>query len=309
MVITKMGALLSPQQSQDRQNLLIGAGILFVNAWLSATSGICNEWLVKYQDAKAPLMLKSIQLYFWGTLVNLIAWVVTDTNEMSLSSQGISTLVVCIILNNAAVGLSVAFIMKYADNIVKCFSTAAAVFISAVLSSYLFNFPLDLPFVVGLLLYSTSFFLYFGKHNTVLHAHGFNDTAFFFFAYCGEADYPKKYGGDDNNDDDGDEDSKKQKQMRQRPTIKIGVVEEVKQDRARILSSLNDLEISVSNRSSCTSASAIGSTTDNSDGASEVRWRSLSSKINEELEIMKMGSGDGGRKAPFAEMVSTERKV
>jgi len=87
MVITKMGALLSPQQSQDRQNLLIGAGILFVNAWLSATSGICNEWLVKYQDAKAPLMLKSIQLYFWGTLVNLIAWVVTDTNEMSLSSQ------------------------------------------------------------------------------------------------------------------------------------------------------------------------------------------------------------------------------
>mmetsp|Transcript_20107 Transcript_20107/g.37784 ORF Transcript_20107/g.37784 Transcript_20107/m.37784 type:complete len:135 (+) Transcript_20107:83-487(+) len=66
--------------------------------------------------------------------------------------------------------------MKYADNIVKCFSTAAAVFISAVLSSFLFKFPLDLPFMVGLFVYSTAFFLYFGNHNPILRKEGLDDA-------------------------------------------------------------------------------------------------------------------------------------
>jgi len=224
---------------------------------------------------------------------------------MSLSSQGISRLVVCIILNNAAVGLSVAFIMKYADNIVKCFSTAAAVFISAVLSSYLFNFPLDIPFVVGLLLYSSSFFLYFGKHNAVLHLHGFNDGSSFLFAYCEGA-------GHNFDNDDADEDSKKQKQMRQKPTSEMGFNEEVERDGARIERgslSLNDLEMAASNRSSCNTSSTATESTYNGNGALAVRCRSLSSKINGELEMIRTRARDGGGKTPFVEMMSTERKV
>mmetsp|Transcript_33222 Transcript_33222/g.80675 ORF Transcript_33222/g.80675 Transcript_33222/m.80675 type:complete len:586 (-) Transcript_33222:129-1886(-) len=174
MVITKMGALVGGK-ANDRTDLFIGASILMINSWLSAVSGITNEWLVKHQDSRAPLMMKSIQLYFWGTAINLIAWIVTDTHGVSLSEQGLTPLVWCIIVNNAAVGLSVSFIMKYADNIVKCFSTAAAVFISAILSSILFNFSLDLPFVVGLFVYSSAFFLYFGGHNSILKSAGFHD--------------------------------------------------------------------------------------------------------------------------------------
>uniref|UniRef100_A0A7S2TLR9 UDP-galactose transporter n=2 Tax=Lotharella oceanica TaxID=641309 RepID=A0A7S2TLR9_9EUKA len=174
MVITKMGALLKDSHRQQRESLLYGAAILLFNSWLSAISGIFNEWLVKHQDSKAPLMIKSIQLYAWGTLLNMVTWIATDANVLKF--EGITPLVWCIILNNAAVGLSVAFIMKYADNIVKCFSTAAAVFISAVLSSFLFKFPLDLPFMVGLFVYSTAFFLYFGNHNPILRKEGLDDA-------------------------------------------------------------------------------------------------------------------------------------
>jgi len=178
MVVTKMGSLLHRDRLEERRDLLIGACVLFVNSCLSATSGIANEWLIKKQDKKAPLMIKSIQLYAWGTLINFMAWIANDAGIDSLMSLT-SPLVMAIILNNAAVGLSVAFIMKYADNIVKCFSTAAAVFISAVLSSVLFKFPLDLPFGVGLVSYSAAFFLYFGSHNTVLRNANMVDIQWF----------------------------------------------------------------------------------------------------------------------------------
>ena len=46
-----------------------GILVLVANGCLSATSGILNEWLIKYQDPKAPLMFKNAQLYFFGILV------------------------------------------------------------------------------------------------------------------------------------------------------------------------------------------------------------------------------------------------
>ncbi|GAB5357859.1 hypothetical protein AAMO2058_000410900 [Amorphochlora amoebiformis] len=176
MIITKMGALLNEEQQTEQSKMLIGASILLFNSCLSAVSGITNEYLVKNQDKKAPLMIKSMQLYAWGSLINLVGWILTDQNEINFKS--FTPLVWCIILNNAAVGLSVAFIMKYADNIVKCFSTAAAVFISALISSALFDFPLDIPFATGLVLYSTAFYLYFGSHNAALKSAHMDDSEF-----------------------------------------------------------------------------------------------------------------------------------
>jgi len=177
MIITKLGALVSSSSQNEASNLTIGASILFCNSWLSAFSGITNEWLVKHQDSRAPLMMKSIQLYSWGAIINLVGLMMTDSN-MITSFGKISPLVWAIIINNAAVGLSVALIMKYADNIVKCFSTAAAVFISAVLSSMFLNFKLDIAFIAGLFVYSTAFFLYFGNHNPVLKSAGLDDSQF-----------------------------------------------------------------------------------------------------------------------------------
>lgn len=180
MVVTKMGPLLHSGHAEEKQNMVIGGSILLVNSCLSATSGIMNEWLVKYQDERAPLMIKSIQLYIWGTVINLIAWIATagggGAENSPVGLMGFTPLVWLIVLNNAAVGLSVSFILKYADNIVKCFSTAAAVFISAWMSSLLFGFPIDLPFLIGLCIYTTAFFLYFGAHNPALRNAGFDDS-------------------------------------------------------------------------------------------------------------------------------------
>ena len=47
---------------------------MLLNGCLSATSGVANEWLIKVQDPKAPLMLKNAQIYFFGVLVGVSSW-------------------------------------------------------------------------------------------------------------------------------------------------------------------------------------------------------------------------------------------
>lgn len=58
--------------------------------------------------------------------------------------------------------------MKHADTIVMCFSTAAAVLLSSIVSVLLFNFSLSLAFGMGVCVYTSAFYLYFGDHNKKL---------------------------------------------------------------------------------------------------------------------------------------------
>merc|ERR1712023_46879 len=64
--------------------------------------------------------------------------------------QGYSGLVWGVILLQAVGGLVVAAVLKYADNILKCFGNALSIVISCLLSSFfLREFDPDGPFVVG----------------------------------------------------------------------------------------------------------------------------------------------------------------
>ena len=68
-------------------------------------------------------------------------------------------------------------VLKYADVLVKGFSTSAAVLFAAIASALCCGFVVTPPFAVGLAVVCCSFYLYFGPHNTVLAAQDEMKTA------------------------------------------------------------------------------------------------------------------------------------
>ena len=135
-----------------------GIALVVLNGCLSATSGVINEWLLKYQDASLPMTLKNARVYAAGALLAIptmrLPWTPGALHGFSPSAWA----VVC---TNAALGLSVSLVLRYADNLVKNFTSAAAVILSALVSAPLFGFQWTYPFVIGALIICCSFLLYF----------------------------------------------------------------------------------------------------------------------------------------------------
>lgn len=74
--------------------------------------------------------------------------------------KGFDGFVWYVVVLQAAGGLIVAVVVKYADNILKGFATSVAILISCVASIYLFSFYLTLQFGLGTVAVIGSIFLY-----------------------------------------------------------------------------------------------------------------------------------------------------
>eukprot|EP00966_Prymnesium_polylepis_P306408 7080365-Prymnesium_polylepis.1 len=170
MAVTKLDvsrAVVSDAAADSAQQdlrVVRGIGWMLLNGCLSATSGVANEWLIKVQDPRAPLMLKNAQIYAFGVLVSAPTWRPPAKGGL----EGFSRLACFILLINAATGFSVSVVLKYTDNLVKGFSTSAAVLLATLVATLCCTFQITQAFTVGVLVVTCSFYLYFGDHNRLL---------------------------------------------------------------------------------------------------------------------------------------------
>ena len=74
--------------------------------------------------------------------------------------QGYSLLTFCTICIQAAGGLIVAMVIKYADNILKGFATSLSIILSTVASIFIFNFVITVYFLIGSALVFFATYLY-----------------------------------------------------------------------------------------------------------------------------------------------------
>ena len=74
--------------------------------------------------------------------------------------------VLAVVLLQALGGLNVAFVLKYADNILKCFAAAFSSVTLCLLEIILFGFKPDLNFIVGAILINATAYLYNQKDST-----------------------------------------------------------------------------------------------------------------------------------------------
>ncbi|KAI8021076.1 CMP-sialic acid transporter 4 [Camellia lanceoleosa] len=149
--------------SSDRvlQTPFQGWVMAIVMALLSGFAGVYTEAIIKKRPSR-NINVQNFWLYVFGMCFNAIAILIQDFDAVMNKGffYGYSLITTLMILNHALSGIAVSMVMKYADNIVKVYSTSVAMLLTAVVSVFLFGFHLSLPFFLGSTVVSVSVYLH-----------------------------------------------------------------------------------------------------------------------------------------------------
>ncbi|CAM9145049.1 unnamed protein product [Ectocarpus sp. 4 AP-2014] len=140
-------------------NSLIGFASAVMVCVCSGVAGVFFELMIKTGGSNkggpaASLWMRNIQLGSFSLLLGVLAVVVNDGAEVMARGffSGYSPMVwLCISLHSLG-GLAVAMVVKYADNVVKCFATSISIVLSCFLSIALLGMKVSQGFAVGALL-------------------------------------------------------------------------------------------------------------------------------------------------------------
>uniref|UniRef100_A0A7N0UXX8 CMP-sialic acid transporter 4 n=1 Tax=Kalanchoe fedtschenkoi TaxID=63787 RepID=A0A7N0UXX8_KALFE len=149
--------------SSDRvlQTPLQGWIMAIVMALLSGFAGVYTEAIMKKRFSR-NINVQNFWLYVFGMIFNAVAIVIQDFDAVVNKGffHGYSFITVLMIVNHALSGIAVSMVMKYADNIVKVYSTSVAMLLTAIVSMFLFGFHLSLAFFLGSTVVSVSVYLH-----------------------------------------------------------------------------------------------------------------------------------------------------
>lgn len=142
------------------QNRLVGLGSALIACCLSGFAGVYFEKILKGSDIS--VWMRNIQLSLVSLPIGLIVCFMTDWNKIIDNGFffGYDFFIFYLICLQAAGGLLVAVVVKYADNILKGFATSLAIVVACIFSMYFFDFTISVQFVLGALLVMISIFLY-----------------------------------------------------------------------------------------------------------------------------------------------------
>lgn len=120
---------------------ILGLGLLLISTASSGLASVTNELILKRgtgdtssDDPQMPFMLKNGVMYVWGTALNLLSWALWGKYPLSacLTGMGLYS-ILCL----AGMGLACAVILRYLDNVVRCFSSVSQVLVTVLLSRLL----------------------------------------------------------------------------------------------------------------------------------------------------------------------------
>lgn len=124
--------------------------LIFVT--VPSLASVYNEYALKSQF-DTSIYLQNLFLYGYGAIFNFLAIVGIAIFKGPSSFdilQGHSKATMLLILNNAAQGILSAFFFKYADTILKKYSSTVATIFTGIASAVLFGHPLTINFMLGI---------------------------------------------------------------------------------------------------------------------------------------------------------------
>ncbi|XP_023949325.1 UDP-N-acetylglucosamine transporter isoform X1 [Bicyclus anynana] len=146
-----------PSENLGKQSKLLGFGAALAACFISGFAGIYFEKVLKESDIS--VWMRNVQLSLASIPFGIITHVI-KTGTITDLMKGFDGYVWYLVALNAAGGLLVAVVVKYADNILKGFATSVAIIISCVASIYIFDFHITIQFAAGAVLVIGSIFLY-----------------------------------------------------------------------------------------------------------------------------------------------------
>jgi UDP-galactose transporter len=134
----------------DGQNSFVGLVSVLCGCLTSGFAGVYFEMVLK--ASSASIWLRNIQLSVIGIVLSTAACFLRDSDALTQRGffVGYGVDVWSVILLQAAGGMIVATVVKYADNVLKGFATSVSIILSAVWSAALFNdVEINSGFLVG----------------------------------------------------------------------------------------------------------------------------------------------------------------
>lgn len=131
-------------------NFLLGLVAVLCACVTSGFAGVYFEKILK--GSTVSIWMRNIQLAVFGSAIGLLGAYWNDREMIRVHGffQGYTVTTWIVIFLQSAGGLIVAAVLKYADNILKCFGNALAIVISCLASYFLLgDFVFSVYFVVG----------------------------------------------------------------------------------------------------------------------------------------------------------------
>uniref|UniRef100_A0A8B9S096 Solute carrier family 35 member A2 n=1 Tax=Accipiter nisus TaxID=211598 RepID=A0A8B9S096_9AVES len=142
------------------QSYAVGLAAVAASCLSSGFAGVYFERLLK--TTGGSIWVRNVQLGAVGTAVGLAAMVAAEGSAVAGLGffYGYNPAVWAVVVNQAAGGLLVAVVVRYADNILKGFATALSILASTVASVHLFGFRPRGPFLAGTAMVLAAVYLY-----------------------------------------------------------------------------------------------------------------------------------------------------
>lgn len=144
----------------DKGHRFIGLIAVLCAAGTSGFAGVYFEKILK--GSQTTLWLRNVQMGLPSIVIALFT--VYSKDHSAVATHGIlggfSAMVWTVVIVQAAGGLIVAVVVKYADNVLKVFATSFSIIISCIISAIWFDFHANMLFVLGAGLVVTATALY-----------------------------------------------------------------------------------------------------------------------------------------------------
>jgi solute carrier family 35 (UDP-sugar transporter), member A1/2/3 len=133
----------------DKAHRLIGLIAVLCAAGTSGFAGVYFEKILK--GSQTTLWIRNVQMGLPSIVIALFAIYSKDYNAVLRQGilGGFSSMVWTVVTVQAAGGLIVAVVVKYADNVLKVFATSFSIVISCIISAIWFDFHPNFLFLIG----------------------------------------------------------------------------------------------------------------------------------------------------------------
>lgn len=164
-------AFRQPHEAASRagpgMSLYQGTLVMCVVAWCSAFAGVLNEWLIK---KSAGVLQANVWLYTYGVVgcAMQLSSQGSESLQRAVQLHGFTAVTWLVVLCNAVLGQSIAYIFRYADSIVKLYAVCAAMVATTLASVVFFGYQLNLQAVCGYMVFGLSMCLYYMPPDVLL---------------------------------------------------------------------------------------------------------------------------------------------
>lgn len=142
----------SASSTGSSQQRLVGLIAVLCAACTSGFSGVYFERILK--GSSTTLWIRNIQMGLPSVILAFLGVYTKDHQAVSERGffHGYTSLVWLVVIVQAAGGLIVAVVVRYADNVLKTFAASFSIIVSCVVSAILFDFRPNAQFVAGTVL-------------------------------------------------------------------------------------------------------------------------------------------------------------